>query len=717
MVSTGAFTGAFTGGREPRLENLRTALALNRGMELLSQITRSAEQTVEHDETRRVGYLLDLYLRIHTEMFQDWKDQNAARPGDIPSGASRDAVRQAVLQVLCGGNGAQAGTPAGLFDGNGYVIHHGREALAEVLTQFYETMRAIRPFGYGNELTLDFFMVALGKLPAFQEVYPQGIDLRRLDAEDIRALHAPGRHEEVKTAFIHALDPARTPALKNDPNGYGIWEKHVAYVSGIPFLSHQKDGVAHLVTVNGGLVPLPAIREELEAFLKTDRLFAASPPIPHSRISGYLPGTESLRAAGKTDIDGIAVTDRAAPLFCLDAHILTGLRSPAHSTLLAMIEEAAGKGTPLFRLANNEEFRKELERRAAGDAHRLDILNVAHDRLSRITRKLNQAEAEIFMHKTPAEKPRLYISMGGAGAGKTAAGDMVRAECGTNFVEASLDEFRKRSDLYKVLTAANHHGDDYMVIEPFANSLREWVAATARHEKINVLYDGTGVTYQPRYADVVRNFKQAGFQTRVIGVDVPLEMAVERVKTRFEASKRALPWIVVTGKHTRTPRSFVQAVEDTRLDKVALFANDGAPGQHFLVAESFVMRPDEVKAMKQAQRDGALHPYLASLITRREDSLLQTMAGHDAEKLKALLAKNPQFSEDNVSFTVYPGPEKSRVLAVYHTERYTELMKKGLMNPHASHVDGLRHTPATLPFYLRLEQDRAAKDASGRSAP
>ena len=72
--------------------------------------------------------------------------------------------------------------------------------------------------------------------------------------------------------------------------------------------------------------------------------------------------------------------------------------------------------------------------------------------------------------------------MGGAGAGKTAVEEIARSRCGDNFVVASLDEFRKQSDLYLVLTAANHHSDDYIYVEPFANSLRDWVASQARQQ-------------------------------------------------------------------------------------------------------------------------------------------------------------------------------------------------------------------------------------------
>jgi hypothetical protein len=86
--------------------------------------------------------------------------------------------------------------------------------------------------------------------------------------------------------------------------------------------------------------------------------------------------------------------------------------------------------------------------------------------------KLEQAKQAIFAGKMSDPQPKLFMSMGGAGSGKTAVEEIAAAHCGDNFVITSLDEFRKISDLYQVLTAASHHSDDYVYVEPFANRLR-----------------------------------------------------------------------------------------------------------------------------------------------------------------------------------------------------------------------------------------------------
>lgn len=723
---------------DTKLGRLRNALALNRSIETLASIVREAETTVEHDETKRVSYMTNLLIRSHKENFSDWKEQNVHRPGEMQTGTARDAVRSAILNVLCANGGHGDVPPKGLFDSNGYVIYHEKPHVAEVLGEFYDKMRDAKPFAYGNELTLDFFMVALGKLPAFQEVYPDGIDMRRLDKADIDGLHHGGRKDIVR-AMEHALEGTRTPPLKNKANGYGEWGKNVEFVSGIQFLSYKKDDKTFLVTANGGLVPLEKIRGKLEAHLTSDALVADFSPVTKDMVTGYLPGkeVEALRAPDKHFCDGHVVSPEAAPLVCLDVNILTGLRSPAHNVLLGLIEDNC-PGKKLFDLAKNVQMKEQLLA-AAGTPARRHVVDVAFDHLTRVVEKLDAETDKEFEGKTRnVAHPKVFVCMGGAGSGKTAVEDIAKAQCGIDknnkpdFVKASLDEFRKRSDLYTVMTAAGHHRDDYNAVEPFASTLRTWVADRAREQKVNILYDGTGVTYQPGYANLVSKFKKAGFHTHVAGVDTPLitpqgkekeytrKGAIDTVTDRFGTDNRALPWIVVTGKHTRMPRSFVQAAEDTVLDKLTLFANDKGYQEHYLVAESFVMSDSELLTLRAKQKEGALAAHLGEIMTSHKDAALPQMATQD-KPLEKLLGLNPPLKEDNVAFTVYPVKTESgavskksyRVLVVYNTDRYVDLLEKGLQNPHASYKQGLLHTPATVAFDIskRVQEILKGEDA------
>jgi Zeta toxin len=694
-----------------QLKKLRLALAISQGTKLLSTLQQEAETTVSHDQTKRVTYLTGLFSRIHRELFHDWQEQATAshRPGTMTDAGKRQQFRTAVGRLVLDGD-SEGNSDTAIFDNNGFVIR--TENIAERLAGFYLKMRSVRPFAYGNRITLDFFMTVLGRLPAFKGVYEHGIDFRRLEALDAVVLHSPESGvEEIVAAFRHSLDPVRSKSLRNRPNSYGKWPENKKLISGIPFLSYRtEEGIECLVSVNGGLVPLDRIREEL--FLAGKHL-ADYPLSVCENVIGYLPGTEELRQPGKHEIDGIRIGENGeAPLFCLDVNMLTGLRSLSHTELMELLKQCAGDETLIFELANNEALKNRLLTAANGDERLERTVEIAYARLSKIITKIDGAKEFLFEGKRPVESPTLFMSMGGAGAGKTAVEEIAKARCGDNFVVASLDEFRKQSDLYKVLTAANHHSDDYVYVEPFANRLRDAVADYAKEARINILYDGTGIPYKPRYSRIVNEFARSGFHTQITAVDAFVvkpgghedhlrgAAVIDRVKERFVQTGRALPWVITIYKHLRAPRSFLKALEHRSLDKISLFANDGEKGRHYLVAESFDCSPGEVWALQEHQKSGTLAEHLKSLIRERNDSVTRNLAQGDAAEMEALMDRNSAFDEKNVAYQVYSSKNGRRVLVVYNTCRMVNFLEKRQLNPNASGEDGLLHKPEWLAFHV-----------------
>lgn len=688
-----------------QLKKLRTGLAIAQGIKLLSVLHKEIEDTVSHDQAKRMTYMTELFSRIHREMYRDWKEQATVghRPGVMSDPVKRKAFREAIECLVLDDNNADSA----IFDSNGFVIH--TDNIAERLARFYRQMREVRPFSYGNRLTLDFFMTALGNLPAFKSVYEQGIDFRRLEHGDTVALHdGYSPPAAVTLAFEHALDPTRTRNLRNAVNGYGQWPENKKFISGIPFLSHKtEDGIECLVSVNGGLVPFASIQNEL--FLAGKHL-ADYPCCAADNVIGYLPGTETLRAPGKRDIDGINIVNGAAPLFCLDINLLTGLRSPAHTELLELLQRCVDGNASIFDLVSVNGLKDKMMLAAEDDARLMRAVEIAYDRLSFIVQKLEQAKQAIFAGKSPDPQPKLFVSMGGAGSGKTAVEEIAAAHCGDNFVITSLDEFRKISDLYQVLTAAGHHSDDYVYVEPFATRLRRLVAEHALKHGYNILYDGTGIPYRPRYTEIVEQFKAAGFQTQIAAVDaflvkpegredeLPRSAVVTSVKKRYEETGRALPWVVTVDKHIRAPDSFLNALQHGALEKISLFANDGERDKHYLVAESFDLSDDEVRMLHRHQLAGSLAEYFKTVIKRHPLSVLNKLAGDDPEHIERLLARNPAFKESNVGYQIYRKPDRYRTLLIYNVRRMADFVEKRQLNPNASGEEGLLHKPENLAF-------------------
>lgn len=477
----------------------------------------------------------------------------------------------------------------------------------------------------------------------------------------------------------------------------------------MPFLRHRTaEGLDCLVTVNGGLIPLSSLHEDQ---IPLGVHFADYPLSLTENVIGYLPGTESLR--GKEFIDGIPIGPNGeAPLFCLDVNILTGLRSPSHTEFVELLKQTVGEKTPIFDLANNANLRDQLMLAAEGDERLRRGVEIAYDHLSAIASKLDRIKQGIFADKVPVDLPSLFLCMGGAGAGKTAVEEIARAECGDNFVIASLDEFRKQSDLYLVMTAANHHSDDYIYVEPFANTLRDWVAAEARNRKVSLLYDGTSIPYIPRYSGIVEAFKREGFKTLIAGIDafivkprgreeeLPRVAAILSVKDRFERTGRALPWVVAVDKHIRAPGTFLDALQHAALDKLSLFANDGKIDRHYLVAETFSLTAEEIAELQRSQCEGRLTETLIHLMKTRESSTLRNLSGGDAHRLNELFARIPNWGEANVGYLVYSYRNAHRVLAIYNLRRMVDFLEKGQLNPNASGEDGLLHKNASLAFHI-----------------
>lgn len=691
-----------------QLKKLRTALAVCQGARLMLVLQHEAESTITHDQSKRVTFLTGLFSRIHRELFHHWKEQATVRhrPGWMSDPEKRKQFRNAIAQLVFDDNNHDTA----IFDNNGFVIRF--DNIAERLANFYCTMRTIRPFDYGNRITLDLFMAVLGKLPAFKSVYEQGIDFRRLDWPDAVALHKTrSEPKEVVLAFQHALDAGRCKSLPNYPNAYGVWPENRRLLSGIPFLSHTSaDGVKCLVTINGGIVPVDNIPADM---FNSGKHFADYPLIDTSRVIGYLPETESLRSTEKREIDGIAVgVNGDAPLFCLDINMLTGLRAPSHTELVELLKQCAGEKASIFELLGNAALKRKMLDAVADDERAIRGIEIAYERLGKINRILNTAADAIFEGKIPVAQPKLFMCMGGAGAGKTAVEEIAQAQCGDNFVTASLDEFRKQSELYRVLTAAKHHSDDYVYVEPFANRLRDLVAERARSGKLNLLYDGTGIPYRPRYSTIIEQFKDAGFYTHIIAVDAFLvkpsgreeelrrSSVIGSVKSRYEETDRALPWVVTIYKHIRSPEEFLKALEHEALDKISLFANDGERNRHYLVAESFDFDDRTVETLQDRQLAQCLLPEVRSICTTDPLATLNHLSRNDPRALAELTDRNPGWHECNTAYQIYPFKNFNRVLLIYHAARMTDFIEKRQLNPNASGEEGLLHKCDALAFHI-----------------
>ncbi len=732
-------------------EELRTAMAINRLMQLSETLRIEAnKKTRGHYAALKVGYLEGLFHRIHREAFQDWKGAEAETTDDEKKAQAKKRIelREVIQNTLF--SKEKDGTPTGLFDANGCVVREkegekGRQRLADILTNFYEQARDIEPYEYGNKITLDFFISSLNELPAFAEVYPEKIDFRRLDKQTLKKLEkkedgSRTNHEEIKAAFMMATDPSIIHPLMNVPKpaneeDYTVWDDKTIYIGGVPFLSHEHNGQLCLVTINGGLAPLAVkgedgqtLRERLEKFFENDGLIANFRGITKNDIIDYLPeknreeDTPPLK--NKTSIDGIQITDDNQPLLCLDVNTITGLRQSSHDEFVSFMKKVLGEKAKLTDL-NNKNPDQISEKKAAllaaanGDQRMKEIIEIAYNHININVKRMDGILDTMFEGKKASKNPKMYMSMGGSGSGKSSVEKVVDQQCREareDYIIASLDEFRNFSDLHRVLIAAEHHADDYALIDPFATELRKQATARAKELKINVLIDGSGIDYKGRNDEITKEFKDAEYQTQVIAVETYYPNAVSRVNQRFREQERAMPWVRVADKHMSFPISFLDAVQDKNLDKVSLICSDDF-NNNYIIAETFYKDTDGIIKLKDGRKTGLL----ATITGFLEDSasILNPLKAFEKAKKDEAAANNaeydnkhnfanviPNFEDENVSYIKYPSIKNDnkakRVLAIYDAPRMVGFMEKGMMNPNTSSLDTstLYHAPNNMQFSM-----------------
>lgn len=722
-------------------EQIRIAMALNRGTEWLGEIEKTAKSDTRSDYAAlKLGYLENLFHETHQKLFQDWNGN-----GESVDGKKRLEIRKIIEDVFF--RKEEGGR---LFDKNGFVVRFepeetAREQFAKKLASFYEKMRAFEPYSFGNKLTLDFFMVALAKLPAVDEVYPEGIDFRRLSKDDLVAMAKnPPEHKAVVAAFMNATDVTRIHPLMNhyhkseDGKGYSVWNDKTLYIGGIPFLSHEEDGIKYLVTMNGGLVELDKVQSKLEDFFKGNNFIANFETF---KAEKYLAAPSSLGEKAQKElqekldalkiskeISGVKMENDAAPLVCLDINIMSGLRPTSNEQLLEFLkktnklifsddgkEKEAGKITitDLYNKPeanqNKEQFLAPFFEKADKNDRLHEMLNIAYDRVNANMAQIKTEVKKKFEGKTTEQKnPKMYMSMGGAGSGKSVVEEIIKAEVGGDFVVSALDSFREHNDINTLLLAAEHHADDYAIVDPYAQELRKLVIDEAIEKKVNILCDGSGIDYKGRNDKTVKKFKDADFKTQLVAVELNYPEAVSRVNGRFIRNNRAMPWCRVADKHINFAPSFLDAVADKNLDKISLIATDLVKGEQYLVAETFDKIKDEVQSLEKEINSG-----IADIIKgffHDITSVVNVLWKADQKEVQNL-AEIPNFTDVNSTFIKYPNGGKGgadRVLAVASGSRLAGLLEKGLFNQYANSPDAevLHHTRNDLPFYMPMLSEK-----------
>ncbi|HEE9034315.1 zeta toxin family protein [Bacillus thuringiensis] len=101
--------------------------------------------------------------------------------------------------------------------------------------------------------------------------------------------------------------------------------------------------------------------------------------------------------------------------------------------------------------------------------------------------------------------------------------------------------------------------------------------------KLNFMYDGT-MKNEVKYIKLIQQLRQADFSIKVIIVDVPIKVALERSNMRFKVTGRLVPEYIIKESHMKVAITFSK-IKDL-IDCYTLYDNTGKEPEVFAFKES-----------------------------------------------------------------------------------------------------------------------------------
>lgn len=682
--------------RDTRIQKLRMALAINRGISFLQDFRPKSNVT----QTQWGSYLDELFRQIYLTLFID---TTPISPQQKLEGVLETSQRAMELSMVFHDFACQ------FYDQNGFFATTDKPRNARAMAQLYVTLEQFDPFADATSLVLRVFFTALGKMRGFQEKLG-GIDFRRLSALQADIVQDTGKTpEQMAEIFLTAMDKGRTQEYRENTPPHFYWEDRSVMLYGKRFIQADRTEVGIelnrdvpqdeklIVLVNGALITEQQCIDYVRKHMETGGLLGTLRIAPEhwvGRLTDLGNDIYGQPIFEKKMVDCIDVSEGSLPI-CMNLHPLSLLSHSQHARLQHYLSSEFGADIMQLK---NPSLAAEVLVSLQGYERASKIVQLAAEQIQRITYNLQESiehELAQYPNARAQEIPHLVMTMGGSGSGKgsnhyfNAHYKDAQGKIRDDYIYASLDEGRPYSDIYHVLIAAGHHADDYEAVHLWADTRRNWLCDTARERQYNVVFDGSGVDYKGRYDKVVGAFSQAGYSTEVVAADCLLITpkgrekqypvpALDRIMYRAgynpdgtplpprkSGHYRTLPWRIAINKHIGFPYSLLAALADKHLGKIVLVDNAGAEGADTVIAESFILDDRELFALEGAERSGDLLPLLM------KEELLPY--GNKATEIKL----------DNTGFLASRVGGVNHVLVITDVERMIDVIEKGQLNPNA----------------------------------
>ena len=179
---------------------------------------------------------------------------------------------------------------------------------------------------------------------------------------------------------------------------------------------------------------------------------------------------------------------------------------------------------------------------------------------------------------------------GGTGSGKTSVIKHL------NLAKEAVD-----IDNDDVLMTLFPQEDPLKVYDCMAEMIPIMVDLTARalQAKVNIVKDGTGQNSK-RYIALAEKMKEGGYETEMVAVYIPVDVALTRVALRAKHEGRDVPAATVERLHRRVAEALPIYSKSDAIDSLSIYDNNVARGSPAILifsrgSEGAVKCKDEVK--------------------------------------------------------------------------------------------------------------------------
>lgn len=160
----------------------------------------------------------------------------------------------------------------------------------------------------------------------------------------------------------------------------------------------------------------------------------------------------------------------------------------------------------------------------------------------------------------PGQKPVAILMGGGSASGKSTMReskiDPLLKEQNIKTGTVDADEIKKEIPEFKSLIVTNPDDGARLVHEESSDVTKlamEEIISQGRH----FVYDGTAKNPE-KYKKLVKMLKDAGYEVRLYGADVPLDEAKRRSDKRAEETGRKVPHDIIESSHKGFPKTFTE---------------------------------------------------------------------------------------------------------------------------------------------------------------